>query len=323
VALYTFRLTSVHVMKKAEAKMNIFGRGLAARHLTVSAQASNGIFVYMYGDLNSLDHEQTMIVKEFGRTFNAEELCYMAVEKLEISPLVAPLFALAYPYLLTPELWCRPNEKITCCEEYAHEFILRVRFIPPESAIVRLIHIDVKMFNYLFLQIRSDFINDQIAFKKEKSIGQEHLLGLGVIDMVRYGKEHGIKLSDLRNLEPHDFIPTSTRSKFNKFFFDKKRLHMNFKPHLEKQYEQYLNDNVVTTQKTYIDSIMDYSDHYGMETFRIMHVSKGAETVVEVKPYDSSFPGLNIYEDKVIWSGLPFYLFYCIFAVCLVLNFWN
>jgi len=288
-------------MKKAEAKTSIFGRGFAGRHSTPAGHSPNGISVYIYGDLNSPDHEQTMIVKDFGRTFHAEELCYMAVEKLGITPLVAPLFALTYPLL---ELWCPPNEKVTCSEESFYEFILRIRFIPPESVIAKLPHIDSKMFNYLFLQIRSDFINDQIVFTKE--IRQEHLLGLGVIDMVRYGKEHAKSLSDLRNLDPQDFIPASTRNKFN-FFFDKKRLSMNFKPHLEKQHKQYQNDTIVNTQLTYINGIVGYSEHYGMETFRITHnVSKNAETVVEVKPYDSKFPGLNIYEDKVIQSCLLF-----------------
>jgi len=284
--------------------MNIFGRGLAARYSSASAQSSNGISVFMYGDLNSSDAEQTLHVKDFERTFDAEELCYMAVEKLGITPLVAPLFALAYYPSL--ELWCPPNEKIQCSEESAHEFFLRVRFIPPESVIVKLPHIDSKMFNYLFLQIRSDFINDHIAFTK--SIGQEHLLGLGVIDMVRYGKEHAVNFSSLRNLDPQDFIPVSAKNKF-KLFFDKKRLHMNFKPHLEKQHKQYEKDSVVNTQLTYIKGIVDYSEHYGMETFRIAHNDgKSVETVVEVKPYDIKFPGLNIYKDKVIESVLQFYL---------------
>jgi len=281
-------------MKKSEAKTNIFGRGLAAKHSTSSTQPSNGISIYMY--LKSSDGEQTLIVNEFGRTYDAEELCYMAVEKLGISPLVAPLFALAYPLL---ESWCPPNEKILCSAECAHEFILRIRFIPPETVISKLSRDERITFNYLFQQIRDDFINDYIVFTK--SIGQEHLLGLGVIDMVRYGKEQGINLSGLRNLEPQDFIPASAKNKF-KFFFDKKRLHMNFKPHLQKEYEQYENDTVVNIQLTYIKSIAVYSEQrYGVETFRIT-----PETLVEVTPFDTKFPGLNIREGKVMQSGCHF-----------------
>jgi len=299
-------------MKKSEAKANFFGRGSAAKHPSASAQSSSGIYVKTY--LNFSDSRPVLDVMDFGRTFYAEELCYMAAEKLGITPLVVPLFALAHSSL---KLWYPPNEKITCSEECAHEFILRIRFIPPESIIGKLPAIDGRMFNYLYQQIRSDFINDHIVFTQ--SVGLEHLLGLGVIDMVRYGKEHGKNLPSLRNLDPQDFIPATARNKF-KLFFEKKRLHMNFKPHLEEQHRQYEQDTIVNTQLTYVKGVSDYSEHYGMETFRITQSdSRSAETVVEVKPYDAKFPGLNIYEDKVMWSC--FYYLSAFSALCLVISF--
>lgn len=289
------------VMKKSEAK-SIFGRGL---------QLSNGIVVYMYGDVNCSTDDQTLIVQEFGNTFDAEQLCYMALEKLKITPLVAPLFALAHPSL---ESWCPPNDKIPCATNCTHKFVLRVRFIPPESMIVELPRIDSKIFDYLFQQIRSDFINDRIVYR-DSSIGQEHLLGLGVIDMVRYGKQHDINLAGLRNLNPHDFIPASAKNNF-RYFFDKQRLRLNFKPHLEKQHKQYETDTVVNTQLTYIKSIADYAEHYGMETFRITSSCSGSEaTIAHVKPYDNRYPGLNIYQGKVTWIVLHICLLRYIFAL--------
>jgi len=277
--------------------MSIFGRGFAPRQPSASSQSSNGIFVYMYGDVNCPNSEQTLVVQEFGKTFDAEQLCYMAVEKLEITPLVATLFALAHPSL---DFWCPPNEKIPCSEDCARDFVLRVRFIPPESVIVRLPHIDGKMFNYLFQQIRNDFINDRIVYR-DNTVGQEHLLGLGVIDMVRYGKQQNVNLTELRNMGPRDFIPASAKSNF-KFPWDKKRLQMNFKPHLDDQYKQYEADTVTNIQLTYIKSIAGYAEHYGMETFRITtnFSSAFSQTVAQVKPYDKNFPGLNIYEGKVM-----------------------
>jgi len=249
----------------------------------------------MYGDVNCANSDQILQVQEFGKTFDAEKLCFMALEKLEITPSVATVFALARPCL---DSWCPPNEKIPCSEDCTREFVLRVRFIPPYSVIAKLPHIDGKMFNYLFQQIRNDFINDRIIYH-DKSIGQEYLLGLGVIDMVRHGKQNNINLSGLRNLDPQDFIPASAKSKF-KFFLDKKRLHMNFKPHLEQQYKQYEADTVTNTQLTYIKGIAEYAEHYGMETFKIMTSCNSGidESVAEVRPYDDKFPGLNIYEGK-------------------------
>jgi len=274
--------------------MSIFGRGFAPRQPSASPQSSNGIIVYMYGCSNT---EQTLVVQEFGKTFDAEQLCYMAVEKLEMTPLVATLFALAYPSL---EFWCPPNEKILCSEDCTREFALRVRFIPPDSVIAKLPHIDGKMFNYLFQQIRNDFINDRIVYRDD-SVKQEHLLGLGVIDMVRYGKQQNVNLTGLRNLDPHNFIPSSAKKNF-KLLWDKKRLQLNFKPHLDRQYKQYENDTITNIQLTYIKSVAEYAEHYGMETFRITtNVGSGSNpTVAQVKPYDKTFPGLNIYEGKVM-----------------------
>jgi len=284
-------------MKKSEAKIAIFGRGSAARQSSASAQSSNGIVVYMYHDVDCSDNDQTLVVQEFGKTFDAEQLCYTAAEKLEVTPYVATLFALAHPSL---EFFCPPNEKIICTEDCTREFVLRVRFIPPKSIIDKLPHIDGKMFNYLFQQMRNDFINDRIVYR-DRSLGQEYLLGLGVIDMVRYGKQHDINLAGLLNLHPPNFIPASAKSKF-KQFIGKKRLQWNFKPHLEKQYKQYETDTVVDTQRTYIDGIANYAEHYGMETFSLTTncTSDSTETVAEVKPHDEHFPGLSIVEGKVI-----------------------
>ena len=289
-------------MKKSEAKTGIFGRGLTAKQPNASPQPLNGICVRMYGDVHY--PQDDLIVREFGSTFDAEQLCYMAVEKLELTPLVAPLFALAHPSL---ESWYPPNEKFKCSDDCPREFVLRVRFIPPENVIVKLPHTDSKMFNYLFQQIRSDFINDRIDYR-DRSIGQEYLLGLGVVDMVRYGKQHGINLTELRNLGPQDFIPAGAKSKFRNLI-DKQRLKMNFKPHLEEQYKQYEADSVVSVQLTYIKGIAEYAEHYGMESFRILSTYSRSEPIiiVQVKPYDSEFPGLNIYEGKVVHTVLHFF----------------
>jgi len=289
-------------MKKSEAKTGIFSRGLTAKQPNAAPQPVNGIFVRMYSDVNC--PQDDLIMQDFGNTFDAEQLCYMAVEKLELTPLVAPLFALAQPSL---ESWCPPNEKIDCSEDCAREFVLRVRFIPPLSVITKLSHTNSKMFNYLFQQIRSDFINDRIGYQ-DKSIGQEYLLGLGVVDMVRYGKQHGINLTELRSLGPQNFIPAGAKNKFRNLL-DKQRLKMNFKPHLEDQYKQYESDSVVNVQLTYVKGITEYAEHYGMETFRIESTySRSEPTIVQVKPYDSEFPGLNIYKGKVVQTVLRFYL---------------
>ena len=127
--------------------------------------------------------------------------------------------------------------------------------------------------------------------------------------MVRYGKQHGINLNGLlRNFVPRDFIPASTKAKFSNLF-NKQRLVMNFKPHLEKQYKQYEMDTVENTQMTYVKGILQYAEHYGMETFTLRSSCSPSEsTFAKVKPHDSTFPGLDIYEGEVMLTVLYIYL---------------
>jgi len=275
----------------------IFSRGLATRQSNSSSQQSGGIIIHLCSDFNCLENERMITLLEYGQYFTAEQLCYKSAARLNISPLTAPLLALAKPFT---EVYLPPNELITCLADLIQEFVLRVRFIPPEHVIGRLASnsLHCPMFNYLFLQIRSDFMNDRIEFR-EKSIKQEHLLGLGVIDMVRYSKQYQ---ADLRRLEPQDFIPVSAKGKF-KFVWDRKRLQMNFKPHLDKEYDRYKNDNDVSIKLTYVKSILGYAENnYGMETLIVPTTStcSGSSDIrIVVKPYDVSFPGISVYENKV------------------------
>jgi FERM F2 acyl-CoA binding protein-like domain/FERM F1 ubiquitin-like domain len=277
-------------MRKADAMASIFGRGMAARQAASSSQSTGGIIIYFYGDFGAVDGERTLTDTEYGSRYTVEHWCYKAAESLKLSPLTAPLLALA---TVNVELYLPPNEYITCSADSSQEFVLRVRFIPPENVIGRLASSSLhsSVFDYLFLQIRSDFLNDRIDYQ-EKSIKQEHLLGLGVIDMVRHSKEHS---SDLRRLQPQDFIPVSLKKvKFN-FLWDRKRLQMNFRPHLDKEWERYRTDNAASIKLTYVKSLLGYTDNnYGMETFV---VSSSQERIV-VKPYDKMFPGISVYGDE-------------------------
>jgi hypothetical protein len=279
---------------RADAMASIFGHGLAARQASSSSQCASGITIYFYGDFNSVDSDQMLHIADFDNTYTAEHLCYKAAARLNLSPLTAPLLALATANV---ELYLPPNERITCSTNCGQEYVLRVRFIPPEHIIGRLAsnNVHCTMFNYLFLQMRSDFLNDRIDYR-DKVIKQEHLLGLGVIDMVRYSKEHQ---SDLRRLEPQDFIPASAKGKF-KFLWDRKRLQMNFRPHLDREYERYKDDSDISIKLTYVKSILGYTENnYGMETFCVQPVFNGSSnTRIVVKPYDKVYPGISVYENE-------------------------
>lgn len=116
---------------------------------------------------------------------------------------------------------------------------------------------------------------------------------------MRFGKERAYDLVHLQKQELHYFIPNSTKGSFNRFW-DKQRLRWTFKPHLEKEYSKYINETDLNIKLTYIDGILSYAEHYGMEKFKVE--SEGDSVEIQVKPYDEQFPGLSIYSGQVIQS---------------------
>lgn len=51
-----------------------------------------------------------------------------------------------------------------------------------------------------------------IFCRMSNKVGQEHILGLGVVDMLRWGKETNLNLNQLKKVEPKKFIPSSSKS---------------------------------------------------------------------------------------------------------------
>lgn len=255
----------------------------------------NGIVVHLYHDVDTPEADCYYLVQEYGQTFTAEELCFRIAVERKISSVTFPLFALKRT---DSDIWLPPNEIIECSASSSKEFVFRIRLVPPESRINTLGISDLRAFNYLFLQVRDDFMHDRIKYH-ENTIGQEHLLGIGVIDVVRFGKERAYDLVHLQKQELHYFIPNSTKGSFNRFW-DKQRLRWTFKPHLEKEYSKYINETDLNIKLTYIDGILSYAEHYGMEKFKVE--SEGDSVEIQVKPYDEKFPGLSIYSGQVIQS---------------------
>lgn len=282
-------------MKKSEPRTSLFSRAPVTKPAATTTQYSSGIVIKMYADYE--ESCRVVHIIEFGQKFTAEQLCYKAAIQLNFSPFTTPLLALCQT---EPDLYFAPNQVFPCLPNIATEFMLRVRFIPPESVLSRLAgnSLHVTIFDYLYLQIRHDFINDRIDFHG-KSIGQEHKLGLGVIDMVRYNRQHTD--TDVK-LEPLGFIPCSAREHF-RFIWDRKRLQMNFKPHVEKESKRYKDDSVANIKLTYIKSILQYCENnYGLETFILPSTSSDKVDKVVVAVYDKMFPGIYVESREVSTS---------------------
>ena len=55
----------------------------------------------------------------------------------------------------------------------------------------------LEAFEYFFLQVRDDFVNDVLQ-AMIKNLERERVLGLGVTDVHRFGKQEHLTMSDVR-----------------------------------------------------------------------------------------------------------------------------
>lgn len=167
------------------------------------APDQQSIKVELYHDLNTPIEEQALTFTDVGKIYVAEELCIKVVEHFSWNTMSVYLFAL---FDTEEREWLPPDKAVHSQRGRTKRLKFRMRFIP---ALPKIPSLDAKTLHYLYFQCRHDFVQDKIIYKKSKDIGQQHLLGLGVTDMVRHGKERGIDLEKLKNMDPNDFIPVS------------------------------------------------------------------------------------------------------------------
>ncbi len=165
------------------------------------------IRIELYHDLNAAVEEQALdfSIDVGGQVYAAEDLCTKVAKHLRLSALSAYLFAL---FDTEEGEWLSPDREVSSQNARAATKCLRfrMRFIP---AVPKIPSLDPNTLRYLYLQCRHDFVHDKITYRKSKNIGREHLLGLGVIDMVRHGKVYGFNMEKLKNMDPIEFIPVS------------------------------------------------------------------------------------------------------------------
>lgn len=252
---------------------------------------SNGVVVHIYCDVPVDDGTQPASkpyhhVTDYGRTYTALELCMQVAQELNIGSLAFNLFGLQA--MEEPFHWLPPNGEIECCEDSCQNFRFSMRFRPPQSKMYQLAtKIDEDAFKYFFLQCRHDFVNDRIHYKDGK-LSQDRSLGLGVTDIVRYGRQYGKDSTYLTSkVNPKLFIPLSEKRVF-KSIIDKKRLALNFKEPVEKELRECERKSLTDIKLRYIyEGIISYAPDYGIEEFSVA----GNETL-RVQPLDENSPGL-------------------------------
>jgi hypothetical protein len=169
----------------------------------ISVSRENGITILLYDDFHFDNSSSNFIeIIDYDKSYIVEKLCQKAAVHLGIGTVTFPMFAM---FDLRRDVWLAPNTHVHCSKDESRLLVFRVRFMPSPRAIVNVIFVDdLNAAKYLFLQCRHDFLNDLVVYKKHKT-SHEHLLGLVVMDLVRYGKEKNLDLKQIENLDLKHF----------------------------------------------------------------------------------------------------------------------
>lgn len=244
-----------------------------------------GIIIHVYGDIATPADDLRVLFPHQGEGYIAEDVCVRIAQNFNIGALTFHLFALARPDL---SAWLPPNHRIQTSPNETLEYVFRVRYKPHEDNFPSIIANksgNREAFEYYFLQQRDDFVSDRLK-GHVKDMGQSGMLGLAVIDCLRYGKEKNMDLSQLKKMEAEKFIPPSSAQSF-KLPWSKLRLSSSFGPKMEKEWRDSEQDSVIDTKWRYMKGLWKYIVGYGMETF-----DTNDGTVIHVDPHHLQYPGI-------------------------------
>ena len=253
------------------------------------AEHGAGIVIHLYTDIDAPTNTATRVFVARENPYSAEELCVEVAKKLRIGPKAFHCFALCTCDI---KLWLPPNERIDCNSDTRKDYVFRMRFIPTEDCLFGLMDTDVCAYDYFYLQVRDDFVTGRVRYENVngKKITQAHLLGLGVIDMLRWGKEHDMDIKQMQKSAPKTkkFIPNSEKDSF-RFPWDMKRLTFNFNNHLEKVYAECENHSAQLIKRRYMKGFLNYVDEYCSEVFTLLDGRQ-----VCINPHNVDYPGMFI-----------------------------
>ena len=259
-----------------------------------SDSSTDSIVIHLYQDVNILEKDPFIRIP-LDKSLLAETICLQVAKHLSIGPRAFPCFALAKPDL---SLWLPPNEKIHSGEV---EYVFRMRFIPSDDCLNAMVNsVDEAAYNYLYLQLRDDFVNGRVTYKTGedgKQISQAHLLGLSVIDMLRLGKERDLDLKQMTKTtiqHTKKFIPISEKKSFHRPW-DRKRLVFNLNNNLEKVYNECRNQTSTAVKRRFIRGFLNYVDDYGVEQFTLTDSRK-----LRVNPHHPQYPAIYIEDANTV-----------------------
>lgn len=213
----------------------------------------------------------------------AEEVCKLVAKFLKFRPISLTLFGLCMSK--ASGIWLPSCYRFDGSRGYRAEFRLRFK-IPSLTDLSRQ---DPNAFDYIFHQIRHDFLHGDIH-----EILQEHrkseALGLCVTDMLRAVLEDDLSQDQVEN-NYRQYIPKAIYK--HQFFFLKKRIHENLS-RLVNQAQGCQTDTRFIKEQ-YISQLEEIAPNYLAEEFHAMTFKQDEyPATIRIDPYHSEQPGISM-----------------------------
>ncbi|XP_071541156.1 tyrosine-protein kinase hopscotch [Panulirus ornatus] len=218
-----------------------------------------------------------------------EDVVVAAAQVLQISPLCRHLFGLRYA---TSTFWVGLSKKITSLPQNTTlQFRLRFR----AHSLYRLKALDPNAFEYLYHQVRADFLAGEIP---ELTNCPEDGLGLVVTDILLYMLNNpGKKIGDI---DLKSFMPKELNGMANR---------INVKRNAEKVIESCHNKDAGYVRECYLLKIEESQCNYGSEKYILQRDEGGTvlHTKLSIDPYHLEQPGIrycHASQKKGVWTHL-------------------
>lgn len=278
----------------AQKTIKALGRSLSNPDGPHQAHHAAGVIVELCSDLQDDKSSNIMHFPPRPQGYLAEEICIEVCRSQEIGAYTFHLFALA---TLDLKIWLSPSHLITFDDSHAvYRYLFRIRFKPHENSFLKIITVNLRTFDYYFLQCREDFLRDRLKEELD-DVKQNDILGLAMMDMLRYGKENKIDYNGMKKYEPELFLPASAVNTF-RMPLSKHRLEASFKNKLKKEFQVGERDDLKDIKWSYMRALWKYiatdnkdkgviKDLYGAEHFLLY---SGDQVVID--PHHPKFPGI-------------------------------
>jgi len=212
---------------------------------------------------------------------NAEEICILVAKSLKFRPVSLQLFALR---IRKSDIWLPLCFNLNSFPPN-HQLEFRLRFKVP--ILIEISRLDDSAFDYLFHQMRFDFLHGAIP-EVSSDQSKSEALGLCVTDMLRCIQEDGTPREHIES-NYRQFIPKGIYKQH--MFFLKKRIQDNLSRLLNRDRPK----NVRFIKEQYISQMEELTTSYFAEDFCAMAFkNENYPASIRVQPYHPEFPGVSM-----------------------------